>query len=133
MSGERSLIRVPGDRGRGLVHVGVGQRPAVEKQPPVPDDADDRRLAEPKRLGEGLLDRARRARELGERQRAAADTRDRLLDLAADVLREPRGARANSLQRLVQHPQHRDLAARFRVERQLQRSFERRECELVRA
>ena len=63
----------------------------VEQQAAVADDADDRGLAKPERRGERLLDRAGDARQLGERQRTAADARDRLLDLAADERR--RGAR----------------------------------------
>ena len=47
--------------------------------------------------------------ELGERERAAADPRDGLLDLAADERREPLGARADRLGRLVEHAQHGDL------------------------
>ena len=35
----------PGHRGGGVVDLGVGERPAVEQQPAVADDADDRRLA----------------------------------------------------------------------------------------
>ena len=82
-------------------------------------------------LGELLLDGARGARELGERERAASDARDRLLDLAADELREALRARAHGLDRLVEHAQHRHLVARRRVERERQRSLERRERELV--
>ena len=69
-----------GDRGGDLVELGVGERAAVEQEPAVADDADDRRLAAAERRGELLLDRAGEARQLGERERAAADAGDRLLD-----------------------------------------------------
>ncbi len=48
---------------------------------------------------ERLLDRAGERRQLGERQRAAADAADRLLDLAADARREALGARADGSRR----------------------------------
>ena len=85
----------------------------------------------PQRLGERLLDRARGARQLRERKRAAADARDRLLDLAADERREPLRPRPHLLERLVEHAQHRHLVARRRVERERERSLERGERELV--
>ena len=81
--------------------VGVGERAAVEQEPAVADDADHRRLALPQRRGERLLDRAGEARQLGERQRAAADAGDRLLDRAAGQLREALGAGADRLGRLA--------------------------------
>ena len=55
----------------------VRERAHVEQQPPVADDADDGRLAGAERVGERLLDGAGEARQLGERQRAAADARRR--------------------------------------------------------
>ena len=78
-----------------------------------------------------LLDGAGEARQLGERQRAAADARDGLLDGAARRLREPLCAGAHCLGRLAQHPQHRDLLRPVEVERE--RALERGERELVRA
>ena len=66
-------------------------------RPAVADDADHRRLAARGADGELVLDRAGEARQLGERQRAAADARDRLLDLAAGRRREPLGPRAHRL------------------------------------
>ena len=79
-----------------------------------------------------LLDGAGEARQLGERQRAAADAADRLLDLAADGRGEPLGPRAHRLRRLVQHPQHRHLPQRpLRVEVERERPLERGERELV--
>ncbi len=57
--------------------------------------------------------RAGEARQLGERQRAAADAGDGLLDRAAGERREPLGPRADALASSPQHAQHRDpLAAR---------------------
>ena len=47
--------------------------------------------------------------------------------------REALGAGAHRLERLVEHAQHRDLAARLRVERERERPLERRQRELVRA
>ena len=99
--------------GRGdLVDLGVGERAAVEQQPAVADDADDRRLAEAQRLRERLLDRAREARQLGERQRAAADARDRLLDRAADERGQPLGPRPHGVGGSCEHPQHGDPLGR---------------------
>ena len=54
------------------------------------------RVAEPKRRGELLLDRAGGARQLRERERPAADAGDGLLDLAADEPRQALGSRANA-------------------------------------
>ena len=105
-----SGIRRASDRGGDLVDLGVGERAAVEQQPAVADDADDRRLAGAQRRRERLLDGAGEARQLGQRQRAAADAADGLLDLAADERREPLGPRAHRLGGLAQHPQHRHLA-----------------------
>ena len=81
------------------------------------------------RGGQLLLDGAGEARQLGERQRAAADARDGLLDRAAGRLGEPLRARANRLGRLAQHPQHRDLVRPVEVERE--RALERGERQLV--
>ena len=71
--------------------------------------------------------------KLGERKRAAADTRDRVLHLAADEVGQAHGTRAHGVDRLVEHPQHWHLVARGRVERERQRPLERGEGELVRA
>src|SRR5437867_6365387 len=60
----------------------VRKRAAVEQETTVADHADNRRVAGPQRGGELLLDRAGEARELRERERAAADPRDGFLDLA---------------------------------------------------
>jgi hypothetical protein len=93
----------PGARG-GLLGLHVGQRAAVEQQSAVADHADHRRLAGAERPRELLFDRAREARQLGEWQRAAADSGDGFLDLAADRGGQPLGSRLNRLGRLVQHP-----------------------------
>ncbi len=53
----------------GLVHFGVGQRAAVQEEPAVADDAEDRRVAGAERRGE-LLGRAR-TRSSGARRAAA--------------------------------------------------------------
>src|SRR6188474_1605438 len=71
-------------RARGLVHLGVGERPRVEEQSAVADDAEHGRVAQPKRCGKRLLDRAGGARELREREGAATHAGDGLLHLAAD-------------------------------------------------
>ena len=81
------------------------------------------------RRRERLLDRAREARQLRERQRAAADAADRLLDGAADERGEAFGARAHVAGVLVQHAQHRDPLGRVEIE--AQRPLERGERELV--
>src|SRR6185312_14355742 len=91
------------DGARGLVDLGLGQRPRVEQQPSVTDNAEHRWVAEPEWRGELLLDRARGARQLGERERSAADARDRLLHLAADEPGETLGPLAHALERLVEH------------------------------
>ena len=91
-----------------LVDLGVGERAAVEERAAVADDRDDRRLAEAERLGEALFDCTGCARQLGERQRPAADARDGLLDVAADEPREPLRPSTNLLDRLVEHPQARE-------------------------
>ena len=62
-------------------------------------------------VGELLLDRAGDARQLRERERAAADPRDGLLELAADERGEALRARAHRVDRLVEHAQDGDLAA----------------------
>ena len=97
------------DGARDLVGLCVRQGPAVEQRSTVPHERDDRGLASPEALGELLLDGARSARELGEWKRAAPDARDRLLDLSADACGQPLRASANGLERLVEHPEHRDL------------------------
>ncbi len=107
----------------------VGERAAVEQELPVADDPDDGRLADAKRRRERLVDRAREARQLGERERAAADARDRLLDRAADELCESLGARADDARVLVEHAQDRDALRRLEVE--AERSLERGDRELV--
>ena len=81
--------------------------------------------------GQLLLDRAGEARQLGERQRAAAGSRDGLLDLAADGAGEALGAAADRRDRLAQHAQHRDLVGT--VERERERPLERGQRQLVRA
>ena len=109
----------------------------ARRRPPPPPRPPPRRRASGSRAGGGrrgrpprragrrpqrsrqlLLDRAGQARQLGERQRAPADARDRLLDLAADEPREPLGARRTDVGGLAEHPQHRDLdsARRGRAE-----------------
>ena len=96
-SGQRRTALAPRDRPRRrrCVRQSSSRRPS--RTMPI-----DRRLAEPERRGELLLDRAREALELGERQRAAADAGDGLLDLPADELRQPLGTR----------PDHRRAARR---------------------
>ena len=74
-----------GDGRRDLVDLAVGERADVEQEPAVAHDPDDRRLAGAERIEQRLLDRAGEARELLQRERAAADAGDRLLDLAADA------------------------------------------------
>ena len=83
-----------GDRGGDLVELAVGERAAVE-QAAARRGRRRRRAARRVRSGAAsvLLDRAGEARQLGERERAAADAGDRLLDRAADERREPLGAR----------------------------------------
>ena len=72
------------------------------------------------------------ARELRERQRAAADARDRRLHRAANERGQPVGAGPDALGRLDQHAQHRHLAERAgRIEVQRKRALERCERELV--
>src|SRR5207253_635923 len=111
---------------------GAGERPAVEQQPAVADDADDRRLALAERRGKLLLHGAREARQLGERQRPAADARHGLLDGASDEPGEALGPPAHGLGRLVEHPQHRYLAERASgIEVERERSLERRQRQLV--
>ena len=85
-----------------------------------------------RRAGERLLERARERRELGERQRAAADARDGLLDLAVHRAREPLGPGAHRQRVLVEHAEHRHLRERTHgVEVEEQRALERGEPELV--
>ena len=61
--------------------------------------------------GERLLDGAREARELDERQRAAADAGHRLLDRSVDESGQPLGPLAHGLDGLVDHSEHGDLGA----------------------
>ena len=107
----------------------VGQRQAVEEEAAVADDAHHRRVARAQRLGERLLDRAREARELGERQRAAADAADGLLDLAARRGGEPLGAGADRRGSCASVRSTGIRSRRLEVEQQ--RPFERGERELV--
>ena len=80
---ERRRASPPGcrDGGGDLVHLRVGERAAVEQQPAVAHDADDRRRH---RLAAARPSSSSSAQaklvDLGERQRAASDARDRLLD-----------------------------------------------------
>src|SRR5581483_7240991 len=97
--------------------------------PAVADDAEERRLAGPQRSGQRLLERAREARQLGERQRAAADAADRLLDLAGRRRSEPLGARANRRRVLRERAEDGDPLRRLEVEEQ--RPLEGGERELV--
>src|SRR6478752_8251812 len=91
------------DRGGDLVQIRVGERPAVEEQPAVAYDPDHGRFALPQRRGQALVDGAGEARQLRERQRAAADAGDRLLDRSTCQLRKPLGPSADCLRELVQH------------------------------
>ena len=119
---------------RDLVDLAVGKRPHVEQQSPVANNPDDGRLAGPERVEQRLLDSAREARQLRERECAAAGPGDRLLDLAADQACQPLSSLPHSGKRLGEHSQHRDLAARtLGIESESKRSLERRERELVRA
>ena len=63
----------------------------------------------------------------------AADASDGLLDLAADERGEPLGARPYDVDRLVEHPEHGDLALGSGRESVEQRPLERGQAELVRA
>src|SRR5439155_434126 len=75
---------------------------------------------------------ARERRQLGERQRTAADARDRLFHRAARRRCEPLGACANGRRLLVQHPQNRHLAQRaLGLEVEEEGSLECRQPELV--
>ncbi len=122
----------PEHRPGGFVDLRVRKRAGVEEQPAVADDADHRRVAEPQRHRERLLDRARGARELGEWQCPSADARDRVLGLAADEAREPLRPLAHALERLVEHPQHRNLTARaLGIGVEGERPLERGERQLV--
>ena len=67
----------------------VGDRAAVEQRPPLADERHDRRRRARSAAEQLALERAGRARQLEQRQRAAADPRRRLDDLAA---RQPRRA-----------------------------------------
>ena len=86
------------------------------------------------RAGELLLDRAREARQLGEGQRAAADPRDGLLDLASDELRQPLRSRLDGFGRLGRHAQDGDLGERaLGIEVERKRALECGQRQLVRA
>ena len=106
------------------------ERPAVEQEPAVADDPDDGRLAGAQRRRERLLDRAREARQLGERQRAAADAA-RPSPRPCRRRAPPAAPRARAPTRdvLPQHAQHRDPLRR--VEVHAQRPLERGERQLV--
>ena len=85
------------------------ERARVEQQPPLDHAPDDRRRALAQRrlqlaarVGQG----AGRALQAERGQGAAADAGLRLDDLAAERLRQPLGARAHGVERLVRHPQH---------------------------
>ena len=84
-------------------------------------------VAQTERLGEALFDCAGCARQLGERQRPAAHARDTLLDLTADERREPFRPSTNLLDRLVEHPEHRNPISGRRIECDGERSLERSE------
>src|SRR4051794_21930019 len=86
---ERRLPAHGEDGGGDLVGLVVRQRPAVEQKASFADDADDGRLVDAQRRGERLLDGAGEARHLGERERAATDAADGLLDVAADPTGKP--------------------------------------------
>src|SRR3954453_15244445 len=66
------------DRARDFLDVAVRERAAVEQEPAVAHDRDDWWIGGAKRRRELLIERAREARQLGERQRAAAGAGDRL-------------------------------------------------------
>ena len=122
----------PEDGAGDLVDLVRRQRARVQQQAAVAHDPDDRRVAQPELGARLLLDRARGARELGQRERAAADPRDGLLDLPADEPREPLGALADGVDGLVEHPEHRDLPPReLGVGEERERPLERRERQLV--
>ena len=99
--------------------------------PAVAHDCDHGRLAGTERRGELLLDRAGEARQLGQRQRAAADARRRSPRPRRRRARQSLGPRAHRVGRLAHHAQHRHLVERRsgRVERE--RPFERGERQLV--
>ena len=91
------------------------------------------RLAEPQRRRERLLDRAGDARQLGERQRPAADARDGLLELARR--RAPRGARPAPAPSSIGSSSIRSTGisrrARSGIGQERERPLERRERQLV--
>ena len=64
----------------------------------------------------GSLDCTGCARQLGERQRPAAHARDALLDVTADERHEPLRPSTNLLDRLVEHPEHRNPISGRRIE-----------------
>ena len=117
---------------RDLLCLGVAERPAVEQEPAVAHDADHRRLAGTQRRGELLLDGAGEARQLGQRERPAADAADRLLDLSAGQLGQPLRPAPHRVRVLERHSQDGHLAERpLRLEVERERPLERRERELV--
>ena len=116
-----------------LVDLVRRQRARIQQQAAVADDPDDRRVSQPEHRRETLLDRARGARELGQRERAAADPGDGLLDLPADEPGEPLGPLADGVDGLVEHPEHRDLPPReLGVREERERALQRRKRQLVR-
>ncbi|CAN5627816.1 hypothetical protein BH20ACT14_BH20ACT14_09340 [soil metagenome] len=117
---------------RHLVDLVVAEGAAVQKRAAVADDRDHRRVSEPERLGELLLDCAGRALQLGERERAASDSGDCLLDLASYELRKPLRACTHLLHRLVEHAQHGNSVTRLRRESERECPFERGQGQLVR-
>ena len=133
-SGERSLMGVRRDRGGDLFDLGVGERAAVEQH------AGRRgRCAttggSPSRSGSASSSSTAHA-ALGSSASGSAPppTRATVSSTSPPTsAREALGAGAHRLDRLVQHPQHRDLVPRRRVERERERALERRERELVRA
>ena len=70
--GQRHALRPssPEHRSGGLVDLRLRERPGVEQQPPVTDDAEHGRVAKPERRREPFLDRACGAWQLRERKRA---------------------------------------------------------------
>src|SRR4029077_8395719 len=73
VSGTSSFLPGALNRGGHCLDVVVLERAAVEQQAAVADDPDDRRVAQSKGCGQALLDRTRKAVQLRERQRPAAD------------------------------------------------------------
>ena len=116
-----------------LFDLGIAQRAAVEQQPAVANDADHRRVALTERGCELLLDGAGEARQLSQRQRAAADSGDGFLDLAPHCSGQTLRACAHEAGVLADHAQYRNLAGgTLGVEVDHQRAFQRSEGQLVR-